>query len=78
MKNRRKLETAIDSTWKVTILSVSPCDEDQSSLEAIIGHSRWMLFKARDLVSAGEVDRRDGTCQCHAECSVIDCHVQTR
>jgi hypothetical protein len=58
MKKQRKLETAIDPTWKVTILSVSPYDEDQSSLEAIIGHSRWMLFKARDLVSTLAVLKR--------------------
>jgi DNA-binding NtrC family response regulator len=35
----------------MTVLSVSPLDEDHSSLEAIIGHSKWMLLKARDLVS---------------------------
>jgi DNA-binding NtrC family response regulator len=58
MKKQRKLETAIDPTSKVTILSVSPYDEDQSSLEAIIGHSRWMLFKARDLVSTLAVLKR--------------------
>jgi DNA-binding NtrC family response regulator len=38
-------------TGRVTVLFVSPLDEDHSSLEAIIGQSRWMLFKARDLVS---------------------------
>ena len=40
---------------KLTILVVSPVEEDYLSLQAIIGHptcSTWMLFNARDPVSA--------------------------
>jgi DNA-binding NtrC family response regulator len=43
------------STEKLTILVVSPVEEDHLSLQAIIGHptySTWMLFNARDPVSA--------------------------
>jgi DNA-binding NtrC family response regulator len=43
------------STEKLTILVVSPVEEDHLSLQAIIGHpkySSWMLFNARDPVSA--------------------------
>ena len=36
----------------LTVLSVSPLDEDHVSLQAIIGHSTWMIFQARDLASA--------------------------
>jgi hypothetical protein len=39
-------------TGLLTVLSMSPLVEDHSSLHAIIGHSSWMLFNARDLVSA--------------------------
>lgn len=37
---------------KLTVLSVSPTDEDHLSLQAIFGHSNWMLFNARDLGAA--------------------------
>jgi len=40
------------STDRLTVLSISPIEEDHVSLQAIIGHSKWMLFKARDLASA--------------------------
>ena len=36
----------------LTVLSVSPIEEDNSSLEAIIGHSRWTLLKADKLPTA--------------------------
>jgi DNA-binding response OmpR family regulator len=36
----------------LTILSVSPLEEDHVSLQTIIGHSTWMMFQARDLASA--------------------------
>jgi DNA-binding NtrC family response regulator len=45
-------ETALDTTNRVTVLSVSPLDEDHSSLQGIVDHSKWKLFKARDLVSS--------------------------
>jgi DNA-binding NtrC family response regulator len=43
------------STGNLTVLVVSPLEEDHLSLQAIIGHpaySTWTLYKARDLVSA--------------------------
>lgn len=40
------------STGTLTVLSVSPNQEDQRSLEAIIGHSRWTLLKADKLPTA--------------------------
>ena len=45
-------QLAIEPTGKVTVLSVSPHDEDHLSLQAIIDHSRWEMFAARDLSSA--------------------------
>jgi len=36
----------------LTVLSVSPLDEDHVSLQTIIGHSTWTIFQAHDLVSA--------------------------
>ncbi len=36
----------------LSILSVSPLEEDHSSLQAIVAHSRWKQFHARDLSSA--------------------------
>jgi DNA-binding NtrC family response regulator len=43
------------STGNLTVLVVSPVEEDHLSLQAIVGHPThptWMLFSARDLVSA--------------------------
>jgi DNA-binding NtrC family response regulator len=36
----------------LTVLAVSPIEEDNSSLEAIIGHARWTLLKADSLPTA--------------------------
>ncbi len=36
----------------VTVLSVSPLEEDHLSLQAIFGHSNWVLHKAHRLASA--------------------------
>jgi DNA-binding NtrC family response regulator len=47
----RDSSSVTSSIGRLTVLSVSPLAEDHSSLQAIIGHSKWMLFKARDLVS---------------------------
>jgi DNA-binding response OmpR family regulator len=41
-----------NSTGRVTVLSVSPLHEDHSSLQEIIGHSRWKLLCANDLTAA--------------------------
>ena len=51
MRKQPAIETTFDLTAKVTVLSVSPLDEDHSSLQSIVLHSKWMLFKTRDLVS---------------------------
>jgi DNA-binding NtrC family response regulator len=39
----------------VTVLSLSSIEEDNSSLEAIIGYSRWTLLKADRLPTASEL-----------------------
>jgi DNA-binding NtrC family response regulator len=42
-------------TGRVTVLVVSPLDEDHLSFQAIVGHpeyASWMVFDAGDLVSA--------------------------
>jgi len=50
---RTSTSRAITSpTGLLTILSVSPVEEDHLSLQAIIGHSTWTMFQARDLASA--------------------------
>jgi len=43
---------ATSPTGILNILSVSPLDADHLSLKTIIGVSTWILYKARDLVSA--------------------------
>jgi DNA-binding NtrC family response regulator len=43
---------AQNASGNVTILSVSPLEEDHLSLQAIVAHSRWRLFKAVDLSTA--------------------------
>jgi DNA-binding response OmpR family regulator len=43
---RKQLGIASNPTGIVTVLSVSPLEEDQLSLQAIVGHSTWRLFKA--------------------------------
>jgi DNA-binding response OmpR family regulator len=52
MRKESAIERHSGSTGTLTVLSVSPLDEDHSSLQAIIGHSKWVLLKARDLRSA--------------------------
>jgi response regulator RpfG family c-di-GMP phosphodiesterase len=44
MKMEPKFETR--PTRSLTILSVSPIDEDHLSLQRIVGHSTWQLLKA--------------------------------
>jgi DNA-binding NtrC family response regulator len=51
MSKKSAIERRTPITGTLTVLSVSPLDEDHSSLQAIIGHSKWLLFKARDLIS---------------------------
>jgi DNA-binding NtrC family response regulator len=49
---RKQPGIASSSTGALTVLSVSPLEEDQLSLEAIVGHSTWRLFKADHIPSA--------------------------
>ena|ERR1019366_374928 len=51
MRKQPDSERQTSTTGTLTVLSVSPLDEDHSSLQAIIGHSKWLLLKARDFVS---------------------------
>ena len=46
------ITSATSPAEKLTILSVSPHEEDHLSLRSIVRHSQWMLFKATDLPSA--------------------------
>ena len=47
MRKQPRIATMTNAV--LTVLSVSPIEEDNSSLEAIIGHSRWTLLKADKL-----------------------------
>ena len=58
MRKQPATERNLATTEMVTILSVSPLDEDHSSLQAIGSRSKWRLFKARDLVSTLVVLKR--------------------
>lgn len=40
---------ATRTTEVLTVLSVSPLEEDHSSLKAIVGHSSWRLFEAHNV-----------------------------
>jgi DNA-binding NtrC family response regulator len=42
----------VPPTETLTVLSISPHDDDQSLLKAILGHSRWALLSARDVFAA--------------------------
>ena len=41
-----------DTAEMLTVLSVSPLGDDYLSLQAIVGHSKWTVFNARNLMSA--------------------------
>jgi DNA-binding NtrC family response regulator len=43
---------ATSPTGILTVLSVSPLDSDHLSLQTLIADSTWILYKARELVSA--------------------------
>jgi len=49
---RKQPGIAGSSTGALAVLSVSPIEDDHLSLRAIIAHSNWTLFQARDLASA--------------------------
>ena len=53
MRKQPERGTASRPTERLTVLCISPHDEDHISLQAIIGHqTKWKLFSARDLASA--------------------------
>jgi DNA-binding NtrC family response regulator len=55
MKQQSPNERPCGTTERLTVLVLSPLDEDHSALKAIIGHptySTWVSYNARDLVSA--------------------------
>jgi len=43
---RKQPEIASSTTGTLTVLSVSPLEEDHMSLQAIVGHSTWKLLNA--------------------------------
>ena len=49
---RKQPGAATSPTGALTILSVSPIEEDHRCLQAIIGHSNWSFFKADSVSSA--------------------------
>jgi response regulator RpfG family c-di-GMP phosphodiesterase len=49
---RKQPGIANSPSGTLTVLSVSPIEEDHRCLQAIIGHSNWMLLEGRDLLSA--------------------------
>ena len=51
MRKPSAVERQTSATGTLRVLYASPTDEDHLSLQAIVGHSRWMLFGARDLGS---------------------------
>jgi DNA-binding NtrC family response regulator len=59
MRTHSAIDRQSGAVGSLAILSVSPADDDHISLQAIIGHSKWVLFKARDLESALSVLQRN-------------------
>lgn len=55
---RKQPGIATTTNGVLTVLSVSPFEEDNSCLEAIIGHSRWTLLKADKLPTARDLLQR--------------------
>jgi len=45
-------EMIVNGTGVITVLSISPLEEDHLSLQAIVGHSRWIFLKAERLLPA--------------------------
>src|ERR1700730_4330191 len=61
--------TAID-TNKVTVLAVSPFEEDHLSLQVIFSHSHWTLFAARNIEEALACLRKNVISVMIAECDL--------
>jgi DNA-binding response OmpR family regulator len=59
------------STEFLKVLSVSPFEEDHLSLQAIVGHSTWTLFKAHRLLPALAVVRQNDISVLLCECDLM-------
>ena len=59
MRKQPAIETqsAPSPAKQLPILSVSPNEEDHQLLQAVFGHTKWLLFKAPDLATAVELLR---------------------
>jgi DNA-binding NtrC family response regulator len=55
---RKQPGSATTSNAAITVVSVSPIEDDNSSLEHIIGPSRWTLLKADKLPTAWDLLQR--------------------
>src|SRR5215467_5389438 len=55
---RRQPGSATTTNAALTVVSVSPIEEDNTSLENIIGPSRWTLLKADKLPTAWDLLQR--------------------
>src|SRR5260370_2233007 len=51
MRKPLAVEKQAGAAGTLKVLYASPTDSDHLSLQAIVGHSKWMLFRARDLGS---------------------------
>lgn len=51
MRKPTTIEHQNSTVGTLKVLYASSTDEDHLSLQAIVGHSKWMLFRARDLGS---------------------------
>ncbi len=51
MRKPTTIESQNSTVGTLKVLYASSTDEDHLSLQAIVGHSKWMLFRARDLGS---------------------------
>jgi DNA-binding response OmpR family regulator len=49
----------VSKSQLLTLLSVSPLQEDHLSLQAIVGHSRWRLLQADGLPAASRLLQED-------------------
>jgi DNA-binding NtrC family response regulator len=52
LTNKEPMETGRTATRIVTVLSISPLEEDHACLESIFSHSKWVLRKVSTLASA--------------------------
>lgn len=60
-------KTQINPTGTLTVLSVSPIQEDHSTLESIMGYARWTVLRADKLPAVPPILRN------HRDISVVLC-----